>query len=217
MATRKRSENEGTPSSAEFFGSVAEIGLRGAAQVVDMQYNALRALWETRARTAAAFGYPDYAGAFAGNDEDRVRQVLQTTTEQLVDASQQMTEAAVQIQAHVRRIFESQAQAVAENWQQTVEQLGARAAESSQQLCAGALEQAERFRRLARVRVEETQAALQQAGEQLSQVAEESARRGAEALARVADASPGHMNGAGRHTAHAAHEGNGRRAPRASA
>ena len=60
-------------------------------------------------------------------------------------------------------------------------------------------------------------AALQQAGEQLSQVAEESARRGAEALARVADASPGHMNGAGRHTAHAAHEGNGRRAPRASA
>ena len=217
MATRKRSENEGTPSSAEFFGSVAEIGLRGAAQVVDMQYNALRALWETRERTAAAFGYPDYAGAFAGNDEDRVRQVLQTTTDQLVDASQQMTEATVQIQAHVRRIFESQAQAVAENWQQTVEQLGARAAESSQQLCAGALEQAERFGRLARVRVEETQAALQQAGEQLSQVAEESARRGAEALARVADASPSHMNGAGRHTAHSAHETNGRRAARPSA
>ena len=173
MATRKRSENEGTPSSAEFFGSVAEISLRGAAQMVDMQYTALRALWETRARTAAAFGYPDYAGAFAGNDEDRVRQVLQATTEQLVDASQQMTEATLQIQAHVRRIFESQAEAVAENWRQTVEQL--------------------------------------------SQVAEESARRGAEALARVADASPAHMNGAARHAAHAAHEGNGRRAPRASA
>jgi len=217
MATRKRSENEGTPSSAEFFGSVAEIGLRGAAQVVDLQYTALRALWETRARTAAAFGYPNYAGAFAGNDEDRVRQVLQTTTEQLVDASQQMTEATLQIQAHVRRIFESQAQAVAENWQQTVEQLGARAAESSQQLCAGALEQAERFGRLARVRVEETEAALQQAGEQLSQVAEESARRGAEALARVSDSSRGQINGAPRHSAHAAHETNGRRGARASA
>ena len=217
MATRKESRDQGIPSTAEFFGSLAEMSVRGAAQVVDMQYTALRALWETRARTAAAFGYPDYAGAFAGNDEDRVRQVLQTTTEQLVDASQQMTEATVQIQAHVRRIFESQAQAVAENWQQTVEQLGARAAESSQQLCAGALEQAERFGRLARVRVEETQAALQQAGEQLSQVAEESARRGAEALARVADASPSHMNGAGRHTAHSAHETNGRRAARPSA
>src|SRR4051812_35512824 len=77
MATRKRSENEGTPSSVEFFGSLAEIGLRGVAQAVDMQYSALRALWETRARAAAAFGYPDYAGAFAGNDEDRVRQVMQ--------------------------------------------------------------------------------------------------------------------------------------------
>jgi len=217
MATRKRSESEATPSSAEFFGSLAEIGLRGAAQVVDMQYTALRALWETRARTAAAFGYPDYAGAFAGNDEDRVREVLQATTEQLVDASQQMSEATAQIQAHVRRIFESQAEAVAENWHQTIEQFGARAAESSQQLCAGALEQAERFGSLARVRVEETQAALQQAGEQLSQVAEESARRGAEALARVSDASRGHSNGAPRHAAHAAHEGNGRRAPRASA
>ena len=214
MATRKRSESEATPSSAEFFGSLAEISLRGAAQLVDMQYTALRALWETRARTAAAFGYPDYAGAFAGNDEDRVREVLQATTEQLVEASQQMSEATAQIQAHVRRIFESQAQAVAENWQQTIEQFGARAAESSQQLCAGALEQADRFGRLARVRVEETQAALQQAGEQLSQVAEESARRGAEALARVSDASRGQINGAARH---AAHEGNGRRAARAGA
>jgi len=214
MATRKRSENEGTPGSAEFFGSLAEISLRGAAQMVDMQYTALRALWEGRARTAAAFGYPDYAGAFAGNDEDRVRQVLQATTEQLVDASQQMSEATAQIQAHVRRIFESQAQAAAENWQQAIEQWGARAAESSQQLCAGALEQADRFGRLARVRVEETQAALQQAGEQLSQVAEESARRGAEALARVSDASRGQINGTARH---AAHEGNGRRAARAGA
>jgi hypothetical protein len=217
MATRKRPENEGTPSSAEFFGSLAEIGLRGTAQVIDMQYSALRALWETRARTAAAFGYPDYAGAFAGHDDDRVRQVLQTTTEQLVDASQQMSEATAQIQSHVRRIFESQAQATAENWQQTIEQFGARAAESSQQLCAGALEQAERFGRLARVRVEETQAALQQAGEQLSQVAGESARRGAEALARVSDASRGQMNGGARHSAHAAHEANGRRAARPSA
>src|SRR4051794_3305976 len=217
MATRKQSGHQGIPSSAEFFGSLAEMSLRGAAQVVDMQYTALRALWETRARTAAAFGYPDYAAAFAGNGEDRVRQVLQTTTEQLVDASQQMSEATAKIQAQARRIFESQAQAAAEHWQQTIEQFGARTAESMQQLCAAALQQAEQFGRLAQVRVEETQAALQQAGEQLSQVAEESARRGAEALARVSDASPGHMNGAGRHAAHAAHEGNGRRAPRASA
>jgi len=214
MTARKRSANEGTPSSGEFFGSLAEISLRGTAQVVDMQYTAWRTLWENRARAAAAFGFPDYAAAFAGDGEDRVRQVLQATTDQLVEASQQMSEATAQIQAHVRRIFESQAEAVAENWQQTIEQLGVRAAESSQQLCAGALERAEQFGRLARVRVEETQAALQQAGEQLSQVAEESARRGAEALARASDSSRGQMNGAARH---AAHEGNGRRAPRASA
>jgi hypothetical protein len=217
MATRKQLGHQGIPSSAEFFGSLAEMSLRGAAQVVDMQYTALRALWETRARAAAAFGYPDYAAAFAGNGEDRVRQVLQTTTEQLIDASQQMSEATAKIQAQARRIFESQAEAAAENWQQTVEQFGARTAESMQQLCAASLQQAEQFGRLAQVRVEETQAALQQAGEQLSQVAEESARRGAEALARVSDSSRGHINGGQRHSAHASHEGNGRKAARASA
>jgi len=217
MATRKQSGDQGTPSSAEFFSSVAEMSLRGAAQVVDMQYTALRGLWETRARTAAAFGYPDYAAAFAGNDEDRVRQVLQTTTEQLIDAAHQMSEATVKIQAQARRIFESQAQAAAENWRQTIERFGARTAESMQELCAAALQQAEQFGRLAQVRVEETQAALQQAGDQLSQVAEESARRGAEALARVSDSSRGHTNGAQRHSAHASHEGNGRKAARAGA
>ena len=59
MVTRKRSQDHGPPSSAEFFGSLAEIGMRGAAQAVDMQYTALRAIWETRARTAAALVFAE--------------------------------------------------------------------------------------------------------------------------------------------------------------
>ena len=213
MATRKESQDRGSPSSTQLLGSLAEMGLRGAAQLVDMQVSAAQALWEMRARTASAFGYPDYASAFAGNGEDRVRQVLQTTTEQLIDTSQQTGEAIAKIRGQAQRILESQAQAVAESWQLTVEQWGARAAESMQQICATVLQQADQFGRVAQVRVEETQAALQHAAEQLSQVAEEGARRGAEALARAGDASELQLNGA----RHASHEANGRKARSASA
>jgi hypothetical protein len=217
MATRKQSEEQGTPSSAQFFSSLSEMGLRGAAQLVELQVSAAQALWEMRARTASAFGWPDYARAFAGDGEDRVRQVLQTTTEQLIDASQQTGEAIAKIQSQARRLVESQAQAAAENWQQALEQLGARAAESMQQICAATQQQADQFGRVAQVRVQETQAALQQAAEQLSQVAEEGARRGAEALARAADSSLAETNGAHRQTSHASHEANGRKVRSASA
>src|SRR6476619_5047252 len=79
MAATTR-EQPGRGSNQPAF-ALAEMAVRGATQMVGLQMSAIRALSETHARTAAAFGLPDWTGWLRNGSEESLRQAALSTTE----------------------------------------------------------------------------------------------------------------------------------------
>ena len=73
--------------------ALAEMAVRSASQMYDLQMSAIRALSETHVRTATAFGLPDWTAWFASGSEEGLRQAAIGTTEQVLSTSRRTSEA----------------------------------------------------------------------------------------------------------------------------
>jgi predicted metalloendopeptidase len=164
-------ENAG-PQSVQF----AALALRSFGQVCDMQLSAARTLMQTQARAASALGLPDWSGLFNQMDE-RTRTVFSAGTEQLLQTAQRANEAASQLQREVGRMVETQAQTVAETFQQGIEQLGSQTSDSLNQWVETTRQQAQQAERVASSIGQEVRDSMQQAS-----------RQGASELQRAQDA-----------------------------
>lgn len=145
---------------------LTDVALRGARYVTDMQMSATRVLLRTQARTAAAFGWPDWSGLFE-NAEGASLVPLSSTSEQMLQTAQRTMETAAELQREVSRIVTTQTSVAADNWRRGIEEFGNQAQEGLHEL----LETARRT-------AEETERATQAMG----QAAQEALREGSSAM-----------------------------------
>src|SRR5690349_4273892 len=110
--------------------ALAEMTIRGATQLYELQMNALRAFTETHARTATAFGLPSWTDWFQNGSEEALRQAVRDAAEQVLDTSRGTADALGQLQAQLRELFNAQSGAAGQQWQKFVEQLGLQVTQS---------------------------------------------------------------------------------------
>jgi hypothetical protein len=152
------------------------IALRSLGQVVDINLATTRALLQAQARTASAFGWPDWSNLFDQVDE-RTRHVFSTGAEQLVQAAQRANDAAMELQQQVGRVVQSQAATIAENLQHSLQEIGEQTGEGLRQLCDGARLQAEQAERVAQSASEEFRDTLREGSAHARQAFREGGRQ----------------------------------------
>jgi ElaB/YqjD/DUF883 family membrane-anchored ribosome-binding protein len=180
--------NQAFPSSSRAPVQIAELALRGANQLFDMQLSTLRTVWQTQARAAAAFGFPDCSPLFEGNGfDDRIREMRAKGAEQFVNTTQRATETVAEIQRQVGELVQTQAATAAQTWQQGLEQLGAQADESLQQWRSTAQQQTEQLGNVTRAIGERAQESLREGSERLRAQTQEAGQRGREIITQSGD------------------------------
>jgi hypothetical protein len=160
------------------FGDVA---LRGARYVVDLQMSAARVLLRTQARTAAAFGWPDWSDVFE-NVDGNSHAVGASTSEQLLNTAQRTIETAAELQREVGRIVTTQSSVAADNWRRGIEELGSQAQEGLNELLETARRTAEETERATQAMGQATQQAIREGSSALRSSVEqgqETLRQGA--------------------------------------
>jgi ElaB/YqjD/DUF883 family membrane-anchored ribosome-binding protein len=186
MAFENTSRNESAASRVPV--QFAELALHGASQWFDMQFSTARTVWQTQARAAAAFGFPDWSGLFAADGlDERMREMRATGAEQLLHSTQRAGETVAEIQRQLAQLVQTQAATAAQTWSQGLEQLGAQADESLQQLRSTAQQQTEQLGNATRAIGERAQASLREGGERLRAQTQEAGQRSREALAQAGD------------------------------
>jgi ElaB/YqjD/DUF883 family membrane-anchored ribosome-binding protein len=186
MSFNMQSRND-LSAAARYPGQFAEMALRGASQILDMQMTSVRTLLQTQARAAAVFGFPDCSGVFENGSGEQLRQVLSKSTEQLVNTTHRASEAAAELGRQVGQVVQAQASTAAQAWQDGLEQLGAQTDESLKQITATAQQQAEQFERSARSMAEGARQGLREGGERLREQTQEASQRTRETLAQAGD------------------------------
>ena len=134
--------------------SFAEMAIRGANQLYELQMNTMRALSESQAQTANVFGLPNWSEWFQNGSEESLRQTLREATEQVIETSRRTAEAVSQLQGQMRELMTAQSGAATQQWQKVVEQLGTQVAQSLEGVRSIAEEQSRRV-------VEETEARVE--------------------------------------------------------
>lgn len=87
----------------------AELALRGAEQLYDIQMSAARVMLQAQANTAAAFGMPDWSSSFFDLAIDQTRQMWCAGAEQVLDAAQRASDITTELQRNAGQLIESQA------------------------------------------------------------------------------------------------------------
>jgi len=172
------------------------LSLRAASQVVDMQLATTRVLMQTQARTAAAFGLPDWSAWFETADE-RARRLFSTGAEQLLSTTQRANEAAQELQREMSRLWQTQTVQAADQWQRGVEQLGAQAQEGLNQLVETAKRTAEQTQRTSENLGRELQEAMFRSSEQLRDQARQAGHELRASVVQTAEAAREAANQAG--------------------
>jgi hypothetical protein len=149
--------------------ALAEMAVRGATQMVGLQMSAIRALSETHARTAAAFGLPDWTGWLRNGSEESLRQAALSTTEQVLETSRRTGEAITRLGGNFSELVSAQTGAAAQQWQKVIEQLGAQATESLDRFREVTEVQSQRLLEETEARVEAIATAMQESGAALQQ------------------------------------------------
>ena len=113
--------------------NVADIYVRGALRIADMQASAARVLLQTQARTARMFGAPDWSNAFNGPGE-QLSQWFNTGTEQALSLMRQTNETISEVNQQLSRIVQRQTVQLAEEMRQGLEAVNRRAQDSLHEL-----------------------------------------------------------------------------------
>ena len=102
----------------------AELALRGAGQLYELNVSATRVFLQAQANAAAAFGVPDFSPLF-DLATDQTRQLLTAGTEQVLGAARRASDATAEMQRNAGQLMEAQATQAAEQLVgQWAEQLG---------------------------------------------------------------------------------------------
>jgi len=112
--------------------SMAEIAIRGAALLFDIQMQAARDLMEMQARSASVLGIPDCSSLFKAAD-DRARRLFSGSADELVNTTRRATETVNEVNRQLGRLVERQAVEIAEQMRQGIDQLGRHAEQGLQQ------------------------------------------------------------------------------------
>lgn len=187
--------------------SVTAVALRSMGQLYDINLAATRTVLQAQARTAAAFGWPDYSDLFSVAD-DRIKRVFSTGTEQLLETAQHAQETLGEVQRQVGRLVECQTVNLAENWQRGIEELGTQTEQSLSQLSEVTRRQVDELEQATEQLGEAARENIRQGGEQFRQQAREGAEQGREATERAGQAGE-RASQEGEEAGHRAQQGQG--------
>ena len=149
--------------------ALTEMAVRGATQLYGLQMSTLRALSEAHARTAAAFGFPDWTEWLRNGSEESLRQATISTTQQVMETSRRTGDAVTRLGTNLRELLHAQTGAAAQQWQKAIEQFGAQTTESLERFREVAEGQSQRLMEETEARVEAIAAAMQDTGGAMQQ------------------------------------------------
>jgi len=167
--------------------NIAAVALRGLGEAYDMQVAAARLAFQTQARAASAFGWPDYSDLFRLGS-GRARRMFASGTEQLLSTAQQANQALCEVQREVGKLIEANAESMAESWQQGLEEFAVQAEESLDQMRELARQQLDEAMQAAESLGDATRDAVRQTGEQFRETVRQGAERGREAISEQGEA-----------------------------
>jgi len=179
MASTTREQAGRGPVQPAF--ALTEMTVQGATRLYDLQMSALRALSETHARTAAAFGFPDWTEWLRNGSEESLRQATISSTQQVMETSRRAGEAMTSLGSNLRELLQAQTGAAAQQWQKVIEQFGAQTTESLERFREVTEGQSQRLMEETEARVEAIAAAMQDVGGAMQQddaLGEDPAKRG---------------------------------------
>ena len=108
--------------------NMAELAVRGTTALFDIQLTALRGLWQLQARSAAAFGAPDYSDLLRST-ENGTQRLLSTSAEQVLTSARQAADAITEMQSQFGRLIEQSAHQLTDEIQHGIEEISQRAQE----------------------------------------------------------------------------------------
>jgi len=158
--TQTRSDRATTTSPAPF--AFAEMAIRSAIQMYALQMNTLRALSETQARAASAWGIPGVGAWFLNGSEEAVGRATLDTAEQVVSTFRRTAESVTQLQDHVRELLAAQSGAANQQWQKLIERMGVQVAQSLESVRVLVEDQSKRVVEETEARVEAIAVAMQE-------------------------------------------------------
>ena len=178
--TQTRAANALTQPPLSF--SFAEMAIRGANQLYELQMNTLRAMSETQSQTTQAFGMPSWNEWFRNGSEESLRQAMRDAAEQVISTSRRTAEAVSQLQDQMRELMTAQSGAATQQWQKVIQQFGTQVAQSLEGVRTIAEQQSRRVVEETESRVEAIASAMQEgasASEQEAASDDERAKGGA--------------------------------------
>ncbi len=108
--------------SAQHQMRLAEIAIRGAATMFDLQLQTARDIMGMQAKTASILGIPDYSPLFETAD-DRARRLFTEGADRLVDTTRRASETVAEVNRHIGRLVEQQTVTLAETMREGIDQL----------------------------------------------------------------------------------------------
>jgi len=111
---------------------LADLAIRSAGLMLDLQLQAARDLLELQARGAALFGVPDCSSLFNAAD-DRARRIFSEGAEHVAHVTRRANETMAQVNQQIGRLVEQQAVGMAEQVRQGIEQFGRHTEQGLQQ------------------------------------------------------------------------------------
>jgi len=104
----------------------------------------VRALSETQARAANAWGLPGAGAWFLNGSEEAVGRATLDTAEQVISTFRRTAESVTQLQDHVRELLTAQSGAANQQWQKLIERMGVQVAQSLESVRSLVEEQSKR-------------------------------------------------------------------------
>src|SRR4029453_11642679 len=150
------------PTNSPTTFAFADMAMRSATQMLALQMNTMRALSETQARAAAAWGVPSVGDWFFNGSEQSVGQAALDMAEQVISTFRRTAESVTQLQGHMRELMAAQSGAANQQWQKLIERMGVQAAQSLDSVRAIVEEQSRRIVEETEARVEAIAVAMQE-------------------------------------------------------
>jgi hypothetical protein len=111
--------------------NLAELAIRGTSVLLDIQLAALRNAWQLQARSAAAFGVPDYSD-FLRQAESGTQNLMSASAEQMLASARQASHAIDELRDQFGQIVEQGTMQLSDEIRHGIEEMGQRAAEGIQ-------------------------------------------------------------------------------------
>jgi uncharacterized phage infection (PIP) family protein YhgE len=127
----KAGQSDYTRQAADQTLNLAELAIRGTSVLLDIQLAALRNAWQLQARSAAAFGAPDYSD-FLRQAESGTQNLLSASAEQMLASARQASNAIDELRNQFGQIVEQGTLQLSDEIRHGIEEMGQRAVEGIQ-------------------------------------------------------------------------------------